>query len=75
MTKVMDSALDLLTRREHSAKELSDKLKRKGHSQEEINEVLESCQRMDLQSDQRFVEAYIRYRIRQGYALKKSVRI
>ena len=63
----MDSALRLLTRREHSAKELSDKLKRKGYSQDEIDETLESCQRMNLQSDQRFVENYIRYRVRQGY--------
>jgi regulatory protein len=67
MTKVMDSALRLLARREHSAKELSDKLKIKGFSPEEINEALESCQRANVQSDERFVESYVRYRTRQGY--------
>lgn len=67
MTKVLDCALRLLTRREHSLKELSNKLKQKGFSFDEINEALDSCQRLDLQSDQRFTEQYIRSRIRQGY--------
>jgi regulatory protein len=67
MSNALESAVRLLTRREHSAKELSDKLKQKGFSTEEINEVLASCQRLDLQSDERFVECYVRSRIRQGY--------
>lgn len=67
MTKVFDCALRLLTRREHSVKELSDKLKQKGFNAEEVESALESCQRLNLQSDQRFVEIYIRSRIRQGY--------
>lgn len=67
MTKALDCALRLLTRREHSAKELTDKLKQKGFHQEEISDVLDSCQRLNLQSDQRFTEIYIRSRIRQGY--------
>jgi regulatory protein len=67
MTKTLDCALRLLTRREHSTKELSDKLKQKGFPQEEISDVIESCQRLNLQSDQRFTEHYVRWRIRQGY--------
>lgn len=67
MTKVLDCALRLLTRREHSVKELCDKLKQKGFNAEEVESALESCQRLNLQSDQRFVEIYIRSRIRQGY--------
>ncbi len=67
MTKVLDSALRLLTRREHSAKELNEKLKQRGFKPEEIKDVIESCQRLNLQSDQRFIELYIRSRIRQGY--------
>jgi regulatory protein len=67
MTKALDCALRLLTRREHSAKELNDKLKQKGFHQEEISDVLDSCHRLNLQSDQRFTEVYIRSRIRQGY--------
>jgi regulatory protein len=67
MTKAMDSALRLLTRREHGAVELCDKLKQKGFSDLEAKEAVEECQRLGLQSDSRFVEAYSRSRIRQGY--------
>ncbi|KTD57713.1 recombination regulator RecX [Legionella shakespearei] len=67
MTKAMDSALRLLTRREHGAIELCDKLKQKGFSYVEAKEAVEECQRLGLQSDSRFVEAYSRSRIRQGY--------
>ncbi|MBI2786879.1 MAG: recombination regulator RecX [Legionella longbeachae] len=67
MTKAFDSAVRLLSRREHSAIELCDKLKQKGYSPVEIKEVLDACQQLDLQNDSRFVEAYSRSRIRQGY--------
>lgn len=67
MTKAMDSAVRLLSRREHSAVELCDKLKQKGHSPIEIKKALEECQRLDLQNDHRFVETFSRSRIRQGY--------
>lgn len=67
MTKALDSAVRLLSRREHSAVEICDKLKQKGYSPTEIKKVLEECQRLDLQSDRRFVEIYSRSRIRQGY--------
>ena len=73
MTKVLNCALRLLTRREHSAKELSEKLKRKGFQSEEIDNALESCQRLNLQNDQRFVEVYVRYRIRNGYGPLKII--
>lgn len=67
MTKAMDSALRLLTRREHGAIELCDKLKQKGFSHVDAKEAVDECQRLGLQSDSRFVEAYSRSRIRQGY--------
>lgn len=67
MTKAYDSALRLLCRREHSADELSVKLSQKGFQPAEINEALEECQRLGLQSDERFVEQMVRLRIRQGY--------
>lgn len=67
MSKVLDCALRLLARREHSTKELSDKLKQKGFAYEEISEALDSCRRLNYQCDQRFTEVYIRSRIRQGY--------
>jgi regulatory protein len=67
MTKAFDSAVRLLSRREHGAVELCDKLKQKGYSPAEVKEALDTCQRLDLQNDSRFVEIYSRSRIRQGY--------
>ncbi|MDI1352468.1 MAG: recombination regulator RecX [bacterium] len=67
MTKAFESALRLLTRREHGAIELYDKLKRKGFIEAEVKEALNKCQDLGLQSDARFVENYSRSRIRQGY--------
>lgn len=66
MTKAFDCALRLLTRREHGAQELADKLVQKGYSQTEVDEAVAKCQNLDLQSDVRFVEAVCRVRIRQG---------
>ena len=67
MTKAFDSALRLLTRREHGAVELHEKLKQKGYSPEDAQAAVEECQHLGYQSDRRFVENYSRSRIRQGY--------
>lgn len=57
----------LLTRREHGAQELADKLAQKGYDQMEIAEAVVKCQNLGLQSDVRFVESVCAVRIRQGY--------
>jgi regulatory protein len=67
MTKALDSALRLLTQREHSAYELSIKLKQKGFAAEDIRNAISSCQQSKVQSDQRFVEQYVRMRVGRGY--------
>ncbi len=67
MTKAYESAVRLLARREHGAIELSDKLKLKGFNITDVNDALSVCQRLDLQSDRRYVESFTRLRIRQGY--------
>lgn len=71
MTKAYDSAIRLLARREHGANELCLKLEQKGFSRIDSQEALAQCQRLNLQSDQRFVESFIRSRIRQGYGPMK----
>lgn len=63
----LDSALFLLTRREHSRRELTQKLLKKKFSIDEINAVISDLQRRGLQSDQRFAESYANMRIRRGY--------
>lgn len=67
MTKAFDSAIRLLSRREHGAMELCNKLEQKGFAPAEVKEALDNCQRLGLQNDSRFVENFSRYRIRQGY--------
>ena len=65
--KAKASALGLLARREHSAKELADKLKHKGYAEAAIEEVIRFCQSVQLQSDLRYTSSRIRSRVAQGY--------
>ncbi|HAT6979005.1 TPA: recombination regulator RecX [Legionella pneumophila] len=73
MTKAFDSALCLLSRREHCAMELCDKLKQKGFNLNDVQNALHECQRLGYQSDERYVESYIRARIHQGYGPLKII--
>lgn len=67
MSNVFECAVRLLARREHGAFELTHKLAQRGFSETEIQGALAECQRLDLQSDDRFIENLTRTRIRQGY--------
>ena len=67
MSEAFSGAVRLLSRREHGAHELCQKLVQKGHLECDIAVALEECQRLGLQSDSRFVENVCRTRIRQGY--------
>ncbi len=67
MNEAYASAVRLLTRREHGALELANKLATKGYSNTDVQDALLDCQRLGLQSDSRFVENVCRTRIRQGY--------
>lgn len=59
-------AMNLLAIREHSAKELSEKLGRKFSAPELILQVLADLKGQNLQSDERFADAFIRMRQLQG---------
>lgn len=63
------AAMDYLARREHSFFELSQKLRKKfpDAEQELLFEVIDSLRAESLQSDERFVESYARYRISRGF--------
>jgi len=67
MSKALASALNSLTRREHSVWELKNKLKQKGYSDLDAANAVEECQRLGYQSDDRFAELLCRSRIMQGY--------
>lgn len=69
---VSERAVSLLANREHSAFELTRKLLTAGFDTEEITLTIEQLQQTNLQSDERFAEAYIRSRAERGYG---SIRI
>lgn len=60
-------SVGLLARREHSARELAGKLRVRGFAPQVIESVLERLVMERLQSDERFVEVYLRQRSEKGY--------
>lgn len=64
------AAMDYLARREHSLFELKQKLSKKfpDTDGELLLEILEELKSDNLQSDERFTEAYVRYRKSRGFA-------
>ncbi|GAB1257128.1 regulatory protein RecX [Aurantivibrio plasticivorans] len=61
------SAMNLLARREHSAQELYQKLqKRFPRDLSLITEAIKQLQSENLQSDERFAEAFVASRVRRG---------
>lgn len=58
-----DQALSLLSHREHGTNELVNKLKLKGHTEEDIASAIEQLQDMNYLNDERFAEIFVRSRI------------
>ncbi len=67
LDKAIESATNLLSRREHSRLELSRKLRSRGFDNTVIEQVLETMVRDSLLDESRFVEAYIFSRRNKGY--------
>jgi regulatory protein len=64
---ILHCAVDLLSRREHSYKELLQKLKLREHSESEIIPVLEYLIEKNYLSEERFAESLFRTRMNKGY--------
>ena len=68
-----DKALRLLEFRSHSERELSDKLKRAGAKEEDIDEILEFCRNYGFLDDRKYaiekknIDKCIRYFMYRGY--------
>ncbi len=60
------TAIRLLSRREHSCKELQQKLLARDFGSCLIDEVLTTLQAENLLSDERFAESYVRSKVRKG---------
>ena len=66
-TKCYASAIRLLAIREHSRRELGQKLTRKGFSLHLVDELLDELKEQNLQSDSRYAEILLKSRLRKGY--------
>jgi regulatory protein len=66
-TEIKEFCLRLLARREHSQKELLNKLLVKGLAKDEILAVIEELALQGWQNDLRYAESYTRHRIQKGY--------
>ena len=64
-------AMDLLSRREHSAYELTQKLKQRNFDTDAIEMALDRLQQDNLQSDNRFIESMVNYRVNAGFGPHK----
>lgn len=65
--EIRELCIRLLTRREHSQRELLDKLALKGIDRNKTQQVINSLVDEGWQSDERFAESYARYRIQRGF--------
>ena len=61
------AAMDLLARREHSRRELRQKLVKRFRDDAQIDAQLDRLAQEKLQSDQRFAESFVRQRVGRGY--------
>ena len=68
---IYNKALDIISRREHSQKELSDKLVKKYDATELVNSVIHNLIEKHLLNDFRFSQAYVVARKRKGFGPKK----
>jgi regulatory protein len=68
---IYNKSLDLLSRREHSRKEIKDKLLLRFQSDDLIQTVLDKLETNNLINELRFAEAYTRSRKRKGFGPKK----
>ena len=69
--RVLNTALRILTGRDHSKSELTRKLKQRGFKPEDIEKAVSECMRLDYINDERTARVYIRQLIRKGYGYKR----
>ena len=67
----LNTALRILTRRDHSRYELVRKLKQRGFSKEDIDDAVSACENFDYINDERTAKIYIRQLKRKGYGKKR----
>ncbi|MEE9395558.1 MAG: regulatory protein RecX [Methylococcales bacterium] len=71
LNEIRDICLRLLSRREHSRRELTYKLLQRGHQENEIEWVVDALAEQGLQSERRFTEQYVLNRVEKGYGSRR----
>ena len=71
LSLIYNKALDILSRREHSSKELTQKLFKKFDNKTLIHEVINKLTKNNLLNDIRFAEMYTLARKKKGFGPKK----
>ena len=71
LNNVLAGAMRLLATREHSQHELRRKLSQKGHDTSDIERAIEQLVAQKLQSDERFVESFIKSHRERGKGPKR----
>ena len=69
--KAFNTALRILTGRDHSRYELTRKLKQRGFKPEDIEKAVSECVRLDYINDERTARAYISQMIRKGHGVNR----
>jgi len=69
--KTFNSALRILTGRDHSKYELTQKLVQRGFTALDIEKAVSECERFDYINDERTSRVYIRQLILKGYGEKR----
>lgn len=69
--RLKERALDLLSRRDHSERELFRKLREKGADPSELPELLEQLRSWGYLDDRRFAENFVRYRAGKAWGKKR----
>ncbi len=64
-------ALGLLARREHSRRELTDKLRARDFGDEAIREALDGLEEQGWLDEDRFIESFVRSRVQRAYGPMK----
>jgi len=73
--KVMDAALNLLARRDHSCAELSRKLAARGFAAGEIDTVISRLHALAYLDDRRYAEQWAARAVREGTAVGPRLRL
>ena len=69
--KALNTALRILTKRDHSKHELLEKLKARGYADDIIDRVISECRRLNYINDERTAQVFIRQLKRKGFGRKR----